>query len=128
MVTTAYRDISKEVEITSLDTIEFLDTSVSINNPHWQSSGIMIFLCKYYIVISDTPVVSFFLGCALIVAGCNIIRASWETKMERLSYRKKYIEEFVRWTSHFWLHALLSMSVFVAFFVCSLHLPKCRIC
>ena len=60
MGTTAYRDISKEVEITSLDTIEFLDTSISINNPHWQSSGIMIFLCKYYIVISDTPVGSLF--------------------------------------------------------------------
>ena len=34
MGTTAYHDISKEVEITSLDTIEFLDTSISINNPH----------------------------------------------------------------------------------------------
>ena len=31
-----------------------------INNPHWQSSGIIIFLCKYYIVISDT-LVGFFL-------------------------------------------------------------------
>ena len=30
-----------------------------INNPHWQSSGIIIFLCKYYIVISDTLVGSF---------------------------------------------------------------------
>ena len=45
--------------MTSLDTTEFLDTHVCINNPHWQSSGIIIFLCKYYIVISDTLVGSF---------------------------------------------------------------------
>ena len=31
-----------------------------INKPHWQSSGIIIFLCKYYIIISDT-LVGFFL-------------------------------------------------------------------
>ena len=42
------------------DTIDFLDTHVSINNPHWQSSGTIIFLHKYYIVISDT-LVDFFL-------------------------------------------------------------------
>ena len=52
----------------------------------------------------------FFLGCALFVARCNTIRASWETKNERLSYRKKFIEEFVRGISLFRLHALLSMS------------------
>ena len=39
---------------------------------------------------------SLFLGCALFVACCNIIRASWETKREKsLSYRKKYIKGFV---------------------------------
>ena len=31
----------------------FLDTNICINNPYWQSSDI-IFLCKYYIAISDT--------------------------------------------------------------------------
>ena len=46
-------------KITSLNTIEFLDTYAFINNPHQQSSGILIFLCKYYIVISDTLVGSF---------------------------------------------------------------------
>ena len=30
-----------------------------------------------------------FLGCALFVASCNIIKASWGTKKERLSYRIK---------------------------------------
>ena len=51
-----------------------------------------------------------FLGCALRLVCCNIIRTSWETKKERLGYRKKYIEEFVWGTSFFWLRALLSMS------------------
>ena len=50
------------------------------------------------------------LGYALFVARCNTIRTSWETKKERLSYRKKCIEEFERGISLFWLHALLSMS------------------
>ena len=40
-------------KITSLDTIEFLEIHVCINNPYWKSSGIIIFLCKYYIVISN---------------------------------------------------------------------------
>ena len=46
-------------KITSLDTTGFLDTYVSIINQHWQSSGNIIFLCKCYIVISDTLVGSF---------------------------------------------------------------------
>ena len=50
----------KRQKVPTLDTIEFLDKHVCISNPHWQSSGIIIFLCKYYIVISDTPVGSFF--------------------------------------------------------------------
>ena len=45
--------------MTSLNTIDFLDTYVCTNNPHWQSSRIIIFLWKYYIVISDTLVGSF---------------------------------------------------------------------
>ena len=35
-------------------TAEFLDTHVSINNPHRQSGGMIVFFCKYYIRISDT--------------------------------------------------------------------------
>ena len=37
-----------------------------------------------------------------------------------MSYRKKYMEEFVRATSLFWLHALFLMAILVAFFVYSL--------
>ena len=41
-------------KIASLDTIGFLEAHVCINNPHWQLRGIVIFLCKYFIVILDT--------------------------------------------------------------------------
>ena len=62
-----------------------------------------------------------FLGCALFVARCNIIRVSWETKKKKIELRKKCIEEFVWETSLFWLQALLSMSFFVTFFFYSPH-------
>ena len=39
--------------------IHFLDTHVCINNPYWQSSGVIIFFCKYYLVISDKLIDSF---------------------------------------------------------------------
>ena len=46
-------------KITSVGTIEFLDTHVCLNNPHLQSSGIIIFLSEYYIGISGKLVGSF---------------------------------------------------------------------
>ena len=59
MNASAYHVISKENSRNGgrklyLDTTAFLDTHVYINSPYWQSSGIIIFLCKYHIVISDT--------------------------------------------------------------------------
>ena len=53
MATPSCYVISKEVESPSLGTTEFLDPLVYINNSHWQSSRIIIFWCKYDIVISD---------------------------------------------------------------------------
>ena len=65
-----------------------------------------------------------FLVCALFDARCNTIRALWETKKKRLSYKKIYIEKCVWGVSIFGLHALLSMSL-----CCFFHLlppPKWR--
>ena len=59
MAASAYLVISTEVENHIFKPIDFLDTSAFINNQHWQSGGILIFLCKYCIVISDTLVGSF---------------------------------------------------------------------
>ena len=68
MAASAYHVISTEVENHISKTIEFLDTSAFINNPHWQSSGILIFLCKYYIDISDILVGSFLDVLSLLLA------------------------------------------------------------
>ena len=88
-----------------LDTIAFLDTHICIINPYWKSSEIIIFLCKYHIVISVTLAGTLI---CFLVARCNIIRGLRETKKKRLSYRKNYIEVWD--TSRSWQHALLLMS------------------
>ena len=54
MTASAYHFISKEVE-----NHIFKHNFVYTKNPHRQSSGIIIFLCKYYIVTSDALVGSF---------------------------------------------------------------------
>ena len=109
MAASAYQVISTEIEIHIFkhDWI-FRHLYAFMNILLWQSSGILIFLCKYYIVVSDT-LVGIFLRCALFVARCNTIRTSWENQKERLSYRKKYVEEFAWGISLLWLHAILSM-------------------
>ena len=48
-------------KITSLNSVEFLDTYVCINNPRRRGSGIIIFLYKYNTIASDT-LVGFLLG------------------------------------------------------------------
>ena len=59
MAALAYHVISKEVKNNILIHNWIFRHTCCINNPHWQISGIIIFLCKYYIVISDTLVGSF---------------------------------------------------------------------
>ena len=86
MAASAYHVISTEVENHIFKPIEFLDTSAFINNPHWQSSGILIFLCKYYIVVSDSLVGSFldvlFLSLAVILSELHgkTRRKDWVTE------------------------------------------------
>ena len=58
MAASAHHVISKGVKKCQLET-QFRHTC-RIKNPHWESGGIIIFLCKYYLVISDTLVGSFF--------------------------------------------------------------------
>ena len=59
MAASVHHVISTEVENHILKPIEFLDISTFLNNQHRQSSEILIFLCKYCIVISETLVGSF---------------------------------------------------------------------
>ena len=53
---------------------------------------------------------------------------SWENKKKKSSYRKKYIEEFMKGILFFWLRVLRSMSFCVAFFVFSLPFPNWHTC
>ena len=59
MAASAYHVISKEVENHIFTHNWVLDIHACISNPHWQSSGIIIFLFKYYLVNSDARVGSF---------------------------------------------------------------------
>ena len=59
MAASVYQVIPKQVEDCIFRHIEFLDTHVCINNPHWQHIGIIIIFCKYFIVILGTLRVSF---------------------------------------------------------------------
>ena len=102
----------------SLDTIIFLFTHICTNNAYWQSDENITILCIYSTVISNMQICSWM---CFLLAHCIIIRASWETKKKRLSYRKKYIEEFVWETSLFWLHTLVIFYRF--FFFCLLPSP-----
>ena len=75
-------------------------------------------MCSYYIFFQ---IHWYALGCAFLVACCNIVRASLENRMEKFSYLKKYIEQFVWVTSLPWLHALPSYVFFVG--ICAYSLP-----
>ena len=80
----------------SLDTIEFLDTHVCINNPYWQSSGIIISLCKCYIVNSDTLLGASFLGMLFLLVAEKSSELYEKPKRNKdWVTKKKYIEELM---------------------------------
>ena len=122
-----YRVVSKEVKNYILRRNRIFRHTFCINNSHWQSGGIIIFLCKYFIIISDILVGTFlyvlFLLLAVILSGL----------LEKPRRNKDWVTEKstlknVWRTSLFWLHVLLSMSLFIAFFVYSFPLSKWRTC
>ena len=80
--------ISTEVENHIFKPIEFLDTSAFINNQHWQSSEILIFLCKYDIVISET-LVGFFLDVHFLLLA--VILSELHEKPRRKDWVKEKI-------------------------------------
>ena len=105
----AHKVISKEIE-----------NRACINNPYWQSSWIIIFLWKYYVVIADTLI-----GFWMSFSCCSLLyyQSFMRNKMDGLSYRKKYVEKFVWGTLHFWLHVLLLNVIFCRFFCLPTYLP-----
>ena len=102
---------------TSLDIIEFLNTHVCINNPHWQSIGIIIFLCKYYIVISDTLTDSFLDVFFLLLA--VILSELQEKPRRKVCVTKKITQKNLCEGHHFFN---CTPSVLYVIFCCLLHL------
>ena len=113
--------------MTSWDTTEFLDTHVCINNRHWQSSEIIIFLCKYDIVISDVLVGCFLDVLFLMLATISGLHDKPRRNKDWVT-EKRAKKNLCERHHFFWLHALLSMAFSVAFFVFSLLSPNWLIC
>ena len=81
-------------KVASLDRMAFLDTYVCINNPYQQSSVVIIFLCKCYIVTSDILMA---LGCDFLLLAVILSElrekprsGDWATKQ---STQKNLLEE-----------------------------------
>ena len=116
MAATAYHVRSTEVENHIFKTIGFLGTSAFINNPHWQSSGILIFLCKCYIVISDTLVGSFlnvfFLLLAVILPQNVMRNQEGKIELQKKVHRRICVKDitFLTTRSPFYVFFLLSLS------------------
>ena len=116
MAASANHIISAEVENHIFKPIEFLDTSAFINNPHWQSSGILIFLCKYCIVISHTLVDSY----------QNFMRnQEGKIELQKKVHRRICVKDITFLTARSSFYVFL---LFVAFFIYSLPLRKWRPC
>ena len=110
----------------SLNTIEFLDTYAFINNSHQQSSGISVFLCKYYIVISDTLVGTFLDVLFFLLA---VILSELHEKSKRKDWvTEKSTQKYLREGYHFFNCTLSILRFFAAFFIYSLSLPKWHTC
>ena len=97
-----------------LDIIAFLYIHIFIKSPCWQSSGIIIILYKYNIVISDTVRDScrflFLLAITLSELHQNPRRKNWVTE--------KDTEKQIVWRTSFFLAArLLSYVIFCRFFL-----------
>ena len=70
MAASVYLVISKEVKNHIMIHNWIFRHTCCLNNPHWKISGIIIFLCKHYILISDTLVVDgLFLLLSVILSG-----------------------------------------------------------
>ena len=126
MAASSYQVISREVANQIFRHTEYLDTHICINNPHWQNSEIIIFLCKYDIVISEILVGSFLdvLFCLLTVILSEFHekprRKVWVT--EKI-HRRICVRDIIFWncTPSFLCHSLLrSLSSKSLLFVCFL--------
>ena len=121
MAAAAYHVESKEVKNHILIHNWIFRHTCCINNPHWQISGIIIFLCKHYIVTSDTMVASFldvlFLLLAVILSWLHEKsrrNKDWVTEKSTLKNLRE-AHHFFDYTSSFLCRFLL-LSSFIPLF------------
>ena len=90
----------------------FRNTCMYINNPYWQSSGIIIILCKYDTVTSDTLTDSwmYFSDCSLWY-----YQSFMGIPEEKIGLQRKVMENLCEGHQFFWLHALLLISFLLIF-------------
>ena len=118
MAASAYHVISKKVE-NQIFRHNWIFRHVCMNKPHWQSSGIIIFLFKCYIVISYT-LVSFFLDVLFLLLAVMLSELYEKPRKKKDWVAEKSTKKNLCEGHHFlWLHILPTMSFFVAFFVYS---------
>ena len=124
MAASVYHVTSKKVKNHILIHNWIFGHTCCINNPHWQISGIIIFLCKHYIVTSDT-LVGFFLDVLLLLLA--VILSGLHEKSRR---NKDWVTEKHRRICERDITFLTAHSSFCATFCCILHLllplPKWR--
>ena len=125
MAASAYHVISTKVE-NHIFKHDWIFRHVFLNNPLWQSSGILIFLCKYYIVVSDTLIGS---SLDVLFLLLDVILSELIEKPRRKDWvTEKSTERNLCVGYHFFDCTLSFPCLFVAFFVYSLPLPKWRTC
>ena len=75
-----------------------------INNPHWQSGGIIIFLYKYFIVISDILVGTFldvlFLLLAVIIQGHLTSQEGTKIELQKKVHRRICVSDITFSNAH----------------------------
>ena len=121
MAASVYHVISKEVENHSFGHNWSFRHTCMYKQPTLTKQWNYNIFVQIYIYFRYTA--RFFLGCAFFNAHLSIIRTSWETKKESLSYRKSTWKNL--WgTSLFWQYAPLSMSFFVVFLSTPSPLPS----
>ena len=124
----SYRVMSKQVENGIFRHKWIYRHTCMRKQPHWQSSGIIIFLCKYYIIISNTLGGSLF---DVLFLFLPVVLSEFHKKPRR---NKEWVTEKSTWKNfceghHFLrLHASLSVPFFVTLFVYSLPFPKWHNC
>ena len=116
MAASAYHVISKEVKNYVMIHNWIFRQTCCINNPHWQFSGIMIFLCKRYILISETLVGSFLDVLFLLLAA--ILSGFYDQDGIKIELLKKVHRKICERDITFWT----ARPPFYVTFCCSLHL------